>query len=65
MINQKESKQVGMGSWFLKLVSRDIRTKAKTNDQPTNNQEITKIKAIGNITPAMDQYPRNEQMVRY
>ena len=36
MINQKESKQTRMGSWLLKLMSRDMKTKKK-QDQPTNN----------------------------
>ena len=38
MISQKESKQVGMDSWLLKLLSRDLKTK-KNKDQPTNNHE--------------------------
>ena len=29
MINQKESKQARMGSWLLKLLSRDMETKTK------------------------------------
>ena len=29
MINQKESKQVIMDSWLLKLLSRDMKTKQK------------------------------------
>ena len=34
MINQKESKQTRMGSWLLKLMSRDIKTKKnKINQQ--------------------------------
>ena len=37
MINQKESKQVRMDSWLLKLLSRDIETKTKNKDEPTNN----------------------------
>ena len=64
-----------MDSWLLKLLSRDMKTKAKNKDQPTknnknkyikiNNRKIKynkKIKAMGNITPAMDHYPRSEQM---
>ena len=34
MINQKEKKQVRMGSWLLKLLSRDMINK----DKPTNNR---------------------------
>ena len=36
MINQKESKQVRIDSWLLKLLSRDMKTKTKNKDQPTN-----------------------------
>ena len=39
MINQKESKQVRMDSWLLKLLSRDMKTKARNKDQPTNNHK--------------------------
>ena len=37
MINQKQSKQVRMGSWLLKLLSKDMKTKIKNEGQPTNN----------------------------
>ena len=37
MINQKESKQVRIDSWLLKLLSREMKTKTKNKDQPTNN----------------------------
>ena len=39
MMNQKESKQVKMDSWLLKLLSRDMKTKTKNKDQPTNNHK--------------------------
>ena len=39
MINHKDSKQVRMDSWLLKLLSRDMKTKTKNKDQPTNNHE--------------------------
>ena len=39
MIKQKESKQVSVDSWLLKLLSRDMRTKTKNKDQPTNNHK--------------------------
>ena len=39
MINQKESKQVRMNSWLLKLLSSDMKRKTKNKDQPTNNHE--------------------------
>ena len=39
MINQKESKQVRMDSWLLKLLSRDMKAKTKDKDQSTNNHE--------------------------
>ena len=37
MINQKESKQVIMDSWLLKLLSRDMKTKQKKS-RSTNKQ---------------------------
>ena len=37
MINQKESKQVRMDSWLLKLLARDMKTKARHKNQPTSN----------------------------
>ena len=39
MIDQKESKQVRMDSWLLKLLSRDMKTKARHKGQPTNNHK--------------------------
>ena len=39
MINQKVSKQFRMGSWLLKLLSRDIETKTENKDQQTNNHK--------------------------
>ena len=41
MITQKESKQVKMNFWLLKLLSRDMKTKNK--DQPTKNHKNNKI----------------------
>ena len=37
MVNQKESKQVRMNFWLFKLLSGDIKTKAKNKNQPKNN----------------------------
>ena len=37
MISQKDSKQVGMDSWLLKLLSRDMKTKKK-KQRSTNKQ---------------------------
>ena len=41
MINHKESKQARMASCFLKVLQRDMKTKAKTKneEQPTNNHK--------------------------
>ena len=39
MINQKESKQVRMNSWMLKLLSGDMKTKTRNKNQPTNNHK--------------------------
>ena len=52
-----------MGSQFLKLLSRDMKAKTKIEYQPrSNNRKITE-KAMGNITPAMDYYPRNGNII--
>ena len=61
MINQKESKQVRMDSWQLKLLSRNMKTKTKIKQQ-TISKNSRKVKAMGNITSTMDHYPRNGQM---
>ena len=59
MINQKESKQVSMDSWLLKLLSRDMKTRQKTKiNQQTIIRNNRKVKAMGTITPTMDHYPR-------
>ena len=65
--DQKESKQARIDSWLVKLLSRDMKTKTKKriNRQTIikNNRKIknnNKVKAIGNITPTMDHYPKNE-----
>ena len=39
-----------IGSWLLKVLSRDIKTKTKNSG---------KLKAGGYITPTMDRYPMN------
>ena len=39
MINHKESKEVRIDSWLLKLLSTDMKSKIKTNCQPTNNHK--------------------------
>ena len=60
MINQRESKNVRMGSWLLKLLPRDMKTNTQNNDQTRNNYKNNrKINAMGNIISTMDHYPRN------
>ena len=60
MLNQNKSKQVKMDYWLLKLLSKDMKTKTKNKDQPTKNiKNNRKVKAMGNITPTVNQYPRN------
>ena len=63
MISQKESKQVSINSWLLKLLSRDMKTKTKkqrsTIKQRTIIKNNRKVKVMGSITPTMDHYPRN------
>ena len=39
MISQKDGRQVSMDSWLFKLLSRDMKTKTKNKDQPTNNHK--------------------------
>ena len=39
MINHKESKQVRIDPWLLKLLSRDMKTETKTKDEPTTNHK--------------------------
>ena len=56
-INQKKSKTVIMGSWSVKLLSRDRKTRTKTKiNQQTIIKNYRKIK-MGNVTPTMDHYP--------
>ena len=66
MINQKESKQVRIDSWSLQPLSRDIKTKTKNKDRPTNNHKNNRklktnieVNVMGNVTPTIDHYPRN------
>ena len=62
MISQKDSKQVSMDSWLLKLLSRDMKTKTNQKTIIKNDRKIKnnrKVKAMGKITPTMDHYPRN------
>ena len=64
MMNQKESKQVRMGFWLLKLKQKH---KTNINQQAIikNSRKIKnnrKIKAMGCITSSMDHYPRNGKM---
>ena len=54
MISNKESKQVSMDCWLLKLLSRYIETKTKNKDQRTSNHKNyrkiksnRKVKAMG------------------
>ena len=57
-----------MYSWLLKLLSKDMKTKTKSRDQPTiiknnrKNKNNRKVKAMRNITPTMDHYLRNGQL---
>ena len=42
MVDQKESKQVRVDSCLLKLLSRDMKTKTKNKDQPTNDHKTNR-----------------------
>ena len=65
MISSKESKQVRINSWLLRLLSRDMKAKIKSKDQSTKNHKknrktkYNQKKAMVKITPTMDDYPRN------
>ena len=48
MISQKDSKQVSMDSWLLKLLSRHMKTKTKNKDQPANNKKKNNRKIKNN-----------------
>ena len=48
MISSKESKQVRINSWLLRLLSRDMKAKIKSKDQSTKNHKKTTEKQ--NIT---------------
>lgn len=37
LMNQKESKEVRMSYWLLKLLSRDMKTKQKTKNKKKSN----------------------------
>ena len=39
MISQKKIKHVRMGSWLLKLLSGDMKTKAYKKYEPTDNHK--------------------------
>ena len=65
MISQKDSTQIGMDSWLLKLLSRDMKTKTKNKTIIKKTRKIKnnrKVKAMRKITPTMDHYPRNGEM---
>ena len=63
MINHKESKEVRIDSWSLKLLSRDMKSKKNPiTNQQTIIKKYRKTKAMGNITPTVDHFPRNGQM---
>ena len=55
---------VKMDSWLLKLLSESHEN--KTTKRKINQQRVIKnnrkAKAMGNITPIMDHYPRNGQL---
>ena len=39
MINQKKSEKFRMGFRMIKILSRDMKTKTKNKDHPTNNHK--------------------------
>ena len=59
MINQKENEKFRVDSWLLKLLPKNMKTKTKNKYQPTIIKDNRRTKAMRNITPNMDNYPRN------
>ena len=57
MISPKESKQVRMDSWLLKLLPRNMKT--ETKNKLKNNR---KTKAMGNITPTWTTIPEMDRL---
>ena len=58
-----------MDSWVHTVLLRDMKTKIKNKDQPTNNHKKNrklknnrKIKVMRSIAPTMDQFSRNGYM---
>ena len=49
-----------MDFWLLKLLSQDMKTKAKNKDQPTNNHEKWQ-KSKSNVKYNIDHHPKNGQ----
>ena len=72
MINKKESKQPRTDSQLLKVLSRDMKAKAKTKNEdlpknihkkiPKKIKNIRKMKTTENKTPTMDHCSRNGQI---
>ena len=61
--HQNVSKQVRMDYLLLKLLSKDMKTKAKNKDQPiSSHKNNRKIEVIGNISPTVDNYSRKGKM---
>ena len=63
----QSEKKVNRLVWILgcsKYCLKNMKTKTRNKDQPTNNQKVknNKVKALGIITLTTDQYPSNGQM---
>ena len=56
MISQKDSKQVSMDCWLLKLLSRDMKTKTKNKNQTTNNHKKNRKIIPWTTIPEMDRW---------
>ena len=60
----QSEKKVNRLVWILgcsKYCLKNMKTKTRNKDQPTNNQKVknNKVKAMGNIAPTMDHSLRN------
>ena len=62
---QLKRKQTGQNGFLVAQTTVKRHENKNTKQRSTNKKSIKrnrKIKAVGNITPTMDHYPRNGQM---
>ena len=60
--NRFKRRKAKIGSLLLKLLSSNIKTKKKHKRQTNKHRKNIKLKAMGNLTPTMNHYPRHGYM---